>query len=59
MLNRIRSIGSRKGIIKSGDVDAVERLEKEAERIKGIAGEDESCKCYYRKNKTLDKAALY
>lgn len=49
MLNRIRSIGNGKGIIKSGDVDAVERLEKKLNGLKGIAGEDESCKCLLQK----------
>ena len=36
MLNRIRSIGNGKGIIKSGDVDAVERLEKKLNGLKEL-----------------------
>lgn len=54
MLNRIRSIGNGKGIIKSGDVDAVERLEKKLNGLKELQEKMKTANAYYRKNKTLD-----
>ena len=54
MLNRIRSIGNGKGIIKSGDVDAVERLEKKLNGLKELQEKMKAANAYYRKNKTLD-----
>lgn len=50
MLSRIRSIGNGKGIIKSGDVDAVERLEK-----KLTEGNTESENTYFR---TVENAEI-
>ena len=54
MLNRIRSIGNGKGIIKSGDADAVERLEKKLNGLKELQEKMKAANAYYRKNKTLD-----
>ena len=54
MLNRIRSIGNGKGIIKSGDADAVERLEKKLCGLKELQEKMKAANAYYRKNKTLD-----
>ena len=54
MFNRIRSIGNGKGIIKSGDVDAVERLEKKLNGLKELQEKMKAANAYYRKNKTLD-----
>ena len=54
MLSRIRSIGNGKGIIKSGDVDAVERLEKKLNGLKALQEKMKAANAYYRKNKTLD-----
>ena len=54
MLNRIRNIGNGKGIIKSGDTDAVERLEKKLSGLKELQEKMKAANAYYRKNKTLD-----
>ena len=54
MFSRIRSIGNGKGIIKSGDVDAVERLEKKLNGLKELQEKMKAANAYYRKNKTLD-----
>ena len=54
MLNRIQSVGNGKGIIKSGDSDAVERLEKKLDGLKEVQKRMKAANAYYRKNKTLD-----
>lgn len=54
MLNRIRSIGTGNGIIKSGDVDVVERLEKKLNGLKELQERMKAVNAYYRNNKTLD-----
>lgn len=54
MLSRIRSIGNGKSIIKSGDVDAVERLEKKLNGLKELQEKMKAANAYYRKNKALD-----
>ena len=54
MLNRIQSVGNGKGIIKSGDSDAVERLEKKLDGLKEAQKRMKAANAYYRKNKTLD-----
>ena len=58
MLNRIRSIGNGKGIIKSGDADAVERLEKKLNGLKELQEKMKATNAYYRKNKTLDNCPV-
>lgn len=54
MLNWIQSIKNGKGIIKSGDADAVERLEKKLDGLKEAQEKMKAVNAYYRKNKTLD-----
>lgn len=54
MLNRIQSVGNGKSIIKSGDSDAVERLEKKLDGLKEAQKRMKAANAYYRKNKTLD-----
>lgn len=54
MLNRIQSVGNGKGIIKSGDSDAVERLKKKLDGLKEAQKRMKAANAYYRKNKTLD-----
>ena len=54
MADKIQSIVNGKDIIKSGDADAVERLEYKLDRLKKLQETMKSVNAYYRKNKSVD-----
>lgn len=54
MADKIQSIVNGKDIVKSGDADAVERLEHKLDRLKKLQETMNAVNAYYRKNRTVD-----
>lgn len=50
---RIKRLARGSNIIKSGDADALEQLQKKAEKAEELQAEMKAVNAYYRKNKTL------
>lgn len=50
---RIKRLARGSNIIKSGDVDALEQLQKKVEKAEELQAEMKAVNAYYRKNKTL------
>lgn len=51
--NKIRQLKNGTNIIKAGDKDAIEQLQKKLERAEALQKEMKACNAYYRKHKTL------
>lgn len=51
--HRIVQLKNGSNIIKAGDADAIEQLQKKLERAEALQAEMKECNAYYRKNKTL------
>lgn len=54
LLERMKGVQNGKDIIKSGDADAVKKLEKKLEGLKDLQDKMKTVNAYYRKNKTVE-----